>query len=109
MGRERRLDRDELIRLHLDGLSNADIAREIGAKSPYHVSTIIKAWKNDPANLHKANLKPTRRRSEDSKQKRRLDVGKVHALQRAGWNAAMIRFDMGPDYTIDEIKAAMQA
>ena len=107
MGRERRLDRDEIIRLHLDGLSNADIAREIGAKSPYHVSTIIKAWKNDPANLHKANLKPHGKRN--GAQKRRLDVGKVHALQRAGWNAAMIRFDMGPDYTIDEIKAAMQA
>ena len=107
MGRERRLDRDEIIRLHLDGLSNADIAREIGAKSPYHVSTIIKAWKSDPANLHKANLKSNGKRN--GAQKRRLDVGKVHALQRAGWNAAMIRFDMGPDYTIDEIKAAMQA
>ena len=107
MGRERRLDRDEIIRLHLEGLTNGEIAEEIGAKSPCHIGTIVKAWREDPANLHKANLKPRYDRSKRRKVK--LDVGKVRALQRAGWSAEKIRFDMGPEYTIEEIKAAMMA
>ena len=107
MGRERTLDRDEIIRLHLEGLTNGEIAEEIGAKSPYHISTIVKAWREDPANLHKVNLKPPHDRSKRRKVK--LDVGKVRALQRAGWSAEKIRFDMGPEYTIEEIKAAMMA
>ena len=101
--RRRKFDHDEIIRLYEEGNTPTEIRDIIGAKSTYHLRTIIRKHqrKKDPS--QNAKQKPGRK---DELVK--LDERKVRALQNAGWSAERIFDEFGGRYSIREIREVMR-
>jgi len=101
--RQRTVDHDKVIELMDSGLTYAEIAEIVGAKNRYTVRTIIRKYKTEHG-LRTPRLKPTPGTQADAVP---LDVGKVKALTRAGWDLAKICDEFNDHYSPDEIREAM--
>lgn len=83
MGIRRRIDHEEVIRMHLDGIPGNEIAEELGCCK----ATVCKIL-NDAGYSMKSGL----------------DKGKIMALHRAGWRIKDIAWDMSiKEETVREV------
>lgn len=85
---KRKLDREKMCQMFMDGYSYDEIANETGAKSVAVVKDLIRACGI--------------RQKEN-----RIDVGKAKALRRAGWTIDMIVNEFGYNFTAKEIEEAL--
>lgn len=83
----KKLDRNRIRELYLQGMSMADVAEEVGAKSVSFVRTIL--------------------RDEGLIVEYGIDIGKVKALKKAGWSISEIEYELGWKYTAQEIEDAL--
>ena len=98
MGRPRKFNYDTIRKMAMDGFTAQEIAAEVGAQSAEHIKVLVRKMK-------KENPQPVGRPSKNDKT---LDVGKVRALQRAGWSIGKIYYELGMMYSVEEIRKAMK-
>ena len=97
---KRIFDRGQIIRLSEKGYSSNQIAGMIGAKSATYVRKIVHGYQSENPGWYPGikcenpDLAP-------------LDIGKVRALTKAGWDLAKIHEEFGGDYSEAEIMEAM--
>lgn len=103
MVRTRQFDHADIIRMDQEGLTPAEIANVIGAKSTYHLRKIIRDHKRGIDPEWRAKQKPGVSKPEFIP----LDVGKVKALQKAGWTLNDIYREFSGRYPVEQIKEAM--
>ena len=100
--RKRQFDYEKIIRMDEQGFTPFEIADAIGAKSTYHIRTIIRR--------HKRKLNPDLRPKQKpgrTEEYTPLDIGKVKALQKAGWSIEKIFKEFGERYPVARIREAM--
>ena len=98
MGRPRKFDYEKIREMAMDGFTAKEIAAEIGAQSAEHIKVLVRKMKKE--NPQPAGRPPIARQ--------KLDVGKVRALQRAGWSIGKIYYELGMMYPVEEIRKAMK-
>ena len=98
MGRPRKFNYDTIRKMAMDGFTAQEIAAEVGAQSAEHIKVLVRKMKKE--NPQHAGRPPIARQ--------KLDVGKVRALQRAGWSIGKIYYELGMMYSVEEIRKAMK-
>ena len=98
MGRPRKFNYDTIRKMAMDGFTAQEIAAEVGAQSAEHIKVIVRKMKREIA--QPVGRPPIARQ--------KLDVGKVRALQRAGWSIGKIYYELGMMYPVEEIRKAMK-
>ena len=98
MGRPRKFNYDTIRKMAMDGFTAQEIAAEIGAQSAEHIKVLVRKMKREIA--QPVGRPPIARQ--------KLDVGKVRALQRAGWSIGNIYYELGMMYPVEEIRKAMK-
>ena len=98
MGRPRRFNYDTIRKMAMDGFTAQEIAAEVGAQSAEHIKVLVRKMKREIA--QPVGRPPIARQ--------KLDVGKVRALQRAGWSIGKIYYELGMMYPVEEIRKAMK-
>ena len=98
MGRPRKFNYDTIRKMAMDGFTAQEIAAEIGAQSAEHIKVLVRKMKREIA--QPVGRPPIARQ--------KLDVGKVRALQRAGWSIGKIYYELGMMYPVEEIRKAMK-
>ena len=98
MGRPRKFNYDTIRKMAMDGFTAQEIAAEVGAQSAEHIKVLVRKMKKE--NPQPAGRPPIARQ--------KLDVGKVRALQRAGWSIGKIYYELGMMYPVEEIRKAMK-
>ena len=98
MGRPRKFNYDTIRKMAMDGFTAQEIAAEIGAQSAEHIKVLVRKMKREI--VQPVGRPPIARQ--------KLDVGKVRALQRAGWSIGKIYYELGMMYPVEEIRKAMK-
>lgn len=98
MGRPRKFNYDTIRKMAMDGFTAQEIAAEVGAQSAEHIKVLVRKMKREIA--QPVGRPPIARQ--------KLDVGKVRALQRAGWSIGKIYYELGMMYPVEEIRKAMR-
>ena len=98
MGRPRKFNYDTIRKMAIDGFTAQEIAAEVGAQSAEHIKVLVRKMKREIA--QPVGRPPIARQ--------KLDVGKVRALQRAGWSIGKIYYELGMMYPVEEIRKAMK-
>ena len=96
MGRPRKFNYDTIRKMAMDGFTAQEIAAEVGAQSAEHIKVLVRKMK-------KENPQPVGR---PLIARQKLDVGKVRALQHAGWSIGKIYYELGMMYSVEEIRKA---
>lgn len=98
MGRPRKFNYDTIRKMAMDGFTAQEIAAEVGAQSAEHIKVLVRKMKREIA--QPVGRPPIARQ--------KIDVGKVRALQRAGWSIGKIYYELGMMYPVEEIRKAMK-
>lgn len=98
MGRPRKFNYDTIRKMAMDGFTAQEIAAEVGAQSAEHIKVLVRKMKREIAQPVGRPLIA----------RQKLDVGKVRALQRAGWSIGKIYYELGMMYPVEEIRKAMK-
>jgi hypothetical protein len=98
MGRPRKFDYEVIRKMAMDGFTAQEIAAEVGAQSAEHIKVLVRKMKREI--VQPVGRPPIARQ--------KLDVGKVRALQRAGWSIGKIYYELGMMYPVEDIRKAMK-